>query len=313
MIHFAWPWMLLFIPLPWLVGHRSRQQTREEVVFVPVPTTAKQSRSFISPKRWTVLIWLLLVLAAMRPEWLGVPQPVRPEGRPLLLAVDLSGSMATRDMDGQQTRLQVVQRVAGQFLSQRQGDQVGLIVFGTHPYLQAPMTLDLHTVTTMLNESLVGEAGSQTAIGDAIGFAIRHMKEHAQTTHERPVLILLTDGGNDAGLMPPVDAATIAAREGLRIYTIGVGAAVHQGFFGTTGNTDLDEASLKSIAAKTGGLYFRATDAHALQEIYKKINQLEPVSGQTQWFRPRTEMFLWPLALAWVLWMYLILWRRQRA
>ncbi len=312
MIHFAWPWMILLAPLPWLMGRQSPPNSQEEIVFVPVTTPTRHSSPLIASQSWSLLIWFLLILAATRPEWLGTPQPVRPEGRPLLLAIDLSGSMATRDMDGQQTRLQVVQRVAGQFLSQRQGDQVGLIVFGTRPYLQAPMTMDLPAVTKLLDEAIIGEAGSQTAIGDAIGFAIRQMKEHTENTHERPVLILLTDGGNDAGLMPPDDAASIAAREGLRIYTIGVGAAVHQGFFGTTGNTDLDETSLKSIAAKTGGLYFRATDAHALQAIYQKINQLEPVSGLTQWFRPRTEMFMWPLAWAWALWLFQILAQRNR-
>jgi Ca-activated chloride channel family protein len=243
------------------------------------------------------LVWLLLVGAAVRPQWLGQPEPVPSTGRRLLLAVDTSGSMASQDMAGGYTRLQVVQAVAGQFIRHRQGDQVGLELFGTRPYMQAPLTADLDTVGQFLRESMIGVAGPQTAIGDAIGLALKRLKD----AQERPgakgemVLILLTDGGNNAG-MDPIQAAKAAAAAGLRIYTIGVGAAVDDD--AGPGNGDLDEDTLRSIARLTGGEYFRATDANALQDVYAQIDRLEPGAGQAQWYRPSSEWFPWPLALA---------------
>jgi len=252
------------------------------------------------------LIWLLLLLAASRPQWLGPPQPVPITARRVMLAVDVSGSMAIQDMAGGQSRLQVVQEVAGRFIDGRQGDQVGLILFGTQPYLQAPLTVDLATVHQFLNEAVPGVAGPQTAIGDAIGLAIKRLRADREAgdgaasealggVARRPVLVLLTDGGNDAGVMAPEQAARMAAQMGLRIYTMGVGAAAGTE---TAGNTDLDEHALKQIAAITGGEYFRATDGDALQAVYQQINELEPAAAQQQWLRPATEWFTWPLALA---------------
>jgi Ca-activated chloride channel family protein len=147
---------------------------------------------------------------------------------------------------------------------------------------------------------MIGVAGPETAIGDAIGLAIKRLKDDPSYTvkNSNMVLILLTDGGNNAGMMPPLEAAKLAAQNGLRIYTIGVGAAVQQGIFGDSGNTDLDEETLQSIAKITGGEYFRANDADALQQVYAQINALEPAAGHPQWYRPSTEWFFWPLGLA---------------
>jgi len=264
---------------------------------------------------WFALIWLLLLVAASRPQWLGPPQPVPTTGRRVMLAVDVSGSMATQDMAGGESRLQVVQQVAGRFIDGRYGDQVGLILFGTQPYLQAPLTKDLATVHQFLDEAVVGVAGPQTAIGDAIGLAIKRLRaDHgldaggtdgdADSSAQggmvrRSILVLLTDGGNDAGVMSPEQAARLAAQLGLRIYTIGVGAAPGMDAFGlTSGNTDLDEHTLRQIAAITGGRYFRATDTDALQAVYHQIDELEPAAAQQQWLRPAAEWFTWPLALA---------------
>jgi Ca-activated chloride channel family protein len=217
-----------------------------------------------------------------------------------MLAVDVSGSMATEDMAGGASRLRVVQSVAGRFIDRRNGDRVGLILFGTQPYLQAPLTADLSTVHRFLNEAVVGVAGTETAIGDAIGLAIKRLR--AESTNEsahQTVLVLLTDGENDAGAMPPLQAAKLAADSGLRIYTIGVGADPGSGFFGLGGgNSDLDEDTLKEIAKATGGQYFRAADASALQEVYHEIDRLEPAAGTQQWLRPADEWFTWPLAAA---------------
>jgi Ca-activated chloride channel family protein len=211
--------------------------------------------------------------------------------------------MATEDMAGGATRLRVVQSVAGRFIDGRHGDRVGLILFGTQPYLQAPLTSDLATVHRFLREAVVGVAGTETAIGDAIGLAIKRLRAEAGTgpapAPGQTVLILLTDGENDAGVMPPQEAARLAAQAGLRIYTIGVGAAPESGFFGMGGgNTDLDEDTLKAIAKATGGEYFRATDAAALQGVYREIDRLEPAAGTQQWLRSTDEWFTWPLSIA---------------
>lgn len=217
-----------------------------------------------------------------------------------MLAVDVSGSMATQDMAGDASRLDVVQAVAGEFIRHRRGDQVGLILFGTRPYLQAPLTADLATVGQFLQQSVVGIAGTQTALGDTIGLAIKRLRDESAGKGKpgEMVLILLTDGGSNAGLMEPLEAAKMAAEAGLRIYTIGVGAAAQQGFFGANGNNELDEDTLKSIAGITHGEYFRAADANALGKVYARIDRLEPSAGREQWYRPHSEWFMWPLALA---------------
>jgi Ca-activated chloride channel family protein len=309
MIHLAWPWMALLLPLPWL--HyllRTPAEPGGSTVFVPMAATLTAASSETTKRsRWGRLIftaiWLFLVAAAMRPQWLGDPEPVPTTGRRLMLAIDVSGSMATEDMAGGMSRLRVVQEVAGRFVAGRHGDRVGLILFGTQPYLQAPLTADLTTVHRFLNEAMVGVAGTQTAIGDAIGLAIKRLRAEADEGHAaapgQTVLVLLTDGENDAGAMPPLEAARLAAQSGLKIYTIGVGAAPEDSVFGMNpGNSDLDEDSLKAIAKATGGEYFRATDANALQAVYHQIDRLEPAAGNQQWLRPADEWFTWPLAVA---------------
>lgn len=308
MFHFAWPWMALLLPLPWVLYRvRRPAEPRGAALYLPfaadvagtgagAPTASRANMALLG------CIWVLLVLAAMRPQWLGAPLPLATSGRQIILAIDCSGSMATRDMAGGESRLQVVQRVAGQFIDARKGDQIGLILFGTRPYLQAPLTTDLATVHRFLDQAVVGIAGPETAIGDAIGLAIKTLREndrHIGVGHRRqPVMILLTDGGNNTGVLPPIEAARLAAQTGLRIFTIGVGAAVHRTFFGVSGNTSLNVKLLKRIARITGGEYFRATDPDALSAVYRKINRLEPVAGDKQWLRPAAEWFALPLSLA---------------
>jgi Ca-activated chloride channel homolog len=318
MIHLAWPWLALLLPLPWLVYVlRSPTESRGVALFVPMAATLATQSTNTARGSWSArviftIIWLLLVAAAVRPQWLGEPQPVPTTGRRLMLAIDTSGSMATEDMAGGASRLRVVQSVAGRFIDGRHGDRVGLILFGTEPYLQAPLTADLTTVHRFLNEALVGVAGTQTAIGDAIGLAIKRLRAEGNgngpaagaagavgAAARQTVLVLLTDGENDAGAMPPLEAAGLAAQAGLRIYTIGVGAAPESRMFGmSAGNTDLDEDTLKAIAKATGGEYFRATDANALHAVYSRIDRLEPAAGNQQWLRPADEWFTWPLAAA---------------
>jgi len=311
MIHFAWPWLVLLAPLPWLhYRARSPAEPRGAAVFLPfltaLPASAAKAPSSGRAARFIFAsLWLLLLVAAMRPQWLGDPEPVPTTGRKLLLAVDVSGSMATPDMGGATTRLQAVQEVAGRFIDGRHGDQVGLILFGTQPYLQAPLTPDLQTVHRFLDEAVVGVAGPETAIGDAIGLALKRIKAAQDSSDARAtsapretMMVLLTDGESNAGAMPPLEAARLAAEAGLRIYTIGVGAIPQAGFFGTLGNNDLDEDTLKSIAKITGGEYFRAGDAQMLKTVYRRIDELEPAAGREQWYRPADEWFMAPLSLA---------------
>jgi Ca-activated chloride channel homolog len=314
MMHLAWPWMGLLAPLPWLLYRlRRAAEPRGAALFLPYVTALGEASAGTAARHVRpgailfALLWLALVLAAMRPQWLGDPIPLPTSGRRMLLAVDVSGSMAIEDMGGGKSRLQVVQQVAGRFIDGRDGDRIGLILFGTRPYLQAPLTADLPTVHRFLDDAVVGVAGTETAIGDAIGLAIKRLRaeagvDQAARLARQTVLILLTDGQNDAGVMAPLDAARVAAQSGLRIYTIGVGAAAEQSVYGLGGgNTDLDEEALRSIAAATGGAYFRATDATALQAVYRRIDRLEPAVGRQQWLRSVDEWFEWPLTLALVL------------
>jgi Ca-activated chloride channel homolog len=306
MFHLAWPWMALLLPLPWiLLRMRRAAAPGGSALYLPfaasVPMPAATATLPVGVLTLLAAAWALLVLAAMRPQWLGQPLPVPTNGRQIMLAIDCSGSMASQDMGGA-SRLEIVQIIAGRFIEQRQGDQIGLILFGTRPYLQAPLTTDISTVHKFLNEAVVGIAGPQTAIGDAIGLAIKELRRRERTsgapTHQS-VLVLLTDGGNDAGVIPPLEAARLAAQVGLRIFTIGVGAAEQQSLFGlTAGNSDLDVGLLKKIASITGGEFFRATDPQALQAVYRRINELEPTAGHKQWLRPAAEWFTWPLSLA---------------
>jgi len=307
-LEFAWPWLFVVLPLPLLVAWLMPRAAERQGTALRVPFYATFSRVAAAkqspPSRWRLLLaalaWVLLVCAAARPQFVGAPVHLPVTGRDLLLAVDISGSMETEDMQiGRQVtdRLTAVKAVAGNFIDHREGDRLGLILFGDQAYLQTPLTFDRETVHTLLNEAAIGLAGKSTAIGDAIGLAVKRLRERPA---ENRVLILLTDGANTSGSVDPLKAADLAAREGVRIYTIGVGAdeQLVRGFFGTqrVPSTELDEATLRAIAEKTGGQYFRARDIESLQKIYALLDKLEPVSQDEQTFRPIHELYAWPLA-----------------
>jgi Ca-activated chloride channel family protein len=263
------------------------------------------------------LAWLLLVTAAARPEWLGDPVEQGVSGRDLMLAVDLSGSMEIADfmLRGKKVdRLTATQDVAGHFLERRVGDRLGLILFGETAYLQAPLTFDRKTVHTLLDEAVIGLAGDKTAIGDAIGLAVKRLRDNPK---DQRVLILLSDGANTAGTVAPLQAADLAARVGLKVYTIGIGAdeMVVRDLLGShkvNPSQDLDEPTMRGIAEKTGGRYFRARDVEELEGIYRLLDELEPVERDKRYYRPHSELYPWPLAGALVLAMALIL-TTQRA
>jgi Ca-activated chloride channel family protein len=252
------------------------------------------------------LVWLLLVVAAARPQWIGEIESLPVTGRDLLLAVDISGSMDTQDMILKKTavnRLKVVKKVAGEFIQRRHGDRVGLILFGSRAYLQTPLTFDTETTATLLDESEIGLAGRETAIGDAIGLAVKRLRDDAESDR---VLVLLTDGANTSGEVQPLQAAEFAARDGLTVYTVGVGAdeMMVQDFFGSrvvNPSADLDEDTLRTIAERTGGRYFRARDARGLEKIYEILDELEPVESDVEIIRPVDELFYWPMGLAYVI------------
>lgn len=255
--------------------------------------------------------WLLLVIASARPQWLGDPIPQAITGRDLMLAVDLSGSMKERDfiVQGKQLdRLSATKLVATEFIDKRVGDRLGLILFGDNAYLHVPLTFDRKTLQILLTEAFIGMAGERTAIGDAIGLAVKRLRKN-QAEHR--VLILLTDGANTAGVVSPLKAAELAAKEGLKIYTIGIGAdeMIVRSFFGArrvNPSRDLDEETLRAIAEKTDGRYFRARDTKQLSEIYSILNTMEPIEKDQQYFRPKTALYMWPLAAAAILSMLLV-------
>ncbi len=311
MIHFEWPLLILALPLPLLVRWLLPAELPAEQAALKVPFLddfgSGETKVVTQAKQWPLLLaalaWLCLVLACMRPQWMGEPIEQAVSGRDLMLAVDLSGSMEAEDFiveDRRVDRLTATKNVASEFISRRAGDRLGLILFGTQAYLQTPLTFDRATVITLLNESALGLAGENTAIGDAIGLAVKRLRK--QKTESR-VLILLTDGANTAGEVKPLKAAELAADNHLKIYTIGIGAdeMIIRSFFGSrkvNPSSDLDEKTLKAIAEKTGGRYFRARNTEELNKIYQLLDELEPVEKDKQYFRPKTELYHWPLAIA---------------
>ena len=255
------------------------------------------------------LIWFLLLLALAGPRWVGEPQPLAHEGYNIMLALDISGSMDLNDMvvNGRPvTRLNVVKRAAEQFVQARVGDKMGLILFGTHAYLQTPLTYDRHSVLMRLADATVGLAGNTTSIGDALGLAVKRLQK---VPAKGRMIILLTDGVNNSGVLAPLKAAELAQTDGIKVYTIGLGAEVDQRalgglFLNMNVTADLDEGTLKEVAKMTGGRYFRATDSQSLHHIYKLINQMETISQDQSTVRPQHDYYPWPLAFALVLFLY---------
>ncbi|MGR9088545.1 MAG: vWA domain-containing protein [Gammaproteobacteria bacterium] len=314
MIHFEWPWLIAALPLPVLVRWLIPASTPVKQAALKVPFihdfVDAESREANPTDRWPLwlaaIAWLLFIVACTRPQWLGEPIEQAVSGRDLMLAVDLSGSMEAEDFmldNNRVDRLTAAKSVAEDFIERRVGDRIGLILFGSQAYLQTPLTFDRKTVRALLDESAIGLAGDNTAIGDAIGLAVKRLKNRQDNSR---VLILMTDGANTAGEVTPLKAAELAAAHRLKIYTIGIGAdeMMVRSFFGThkvNPSRDLDEKTLISIAKMTGGRYFRARNTDELSYIYLLLDKLEPVAKDKQFFRPRSELFFWPLALAMVL------------
>lgn len=307
MPEFAWPWMALLLPLPWLLRRALRPASIGQAMRLPYPGLQWSVPRVHAPRQGRamlfVLAWLCLVAAAMRPQWVGPPQAQQHSGRAMMIAVDLSLSMRTDDMRLAQrpvSRFGAVVAIAGDFIARRSGDELGLVMFGSNAYLVTPLTYDLDAVRAQLDSARVGLAGTETAIGDAIAVATKRL---AALPQQARVLVLLTDGVNTAGTISPGDAAKAAQAVGVRIYTIGIGATrmTVPDFFGSreiNPSADLDEDMLRSIASGTGGRYFRATDTRELTDAYRTIDALEPMPQRAPTLRPRHEWFRWPLLAA---------------
>lgn len=304
MPEFVWPWVWLLAPLPLLLRRllppAASTEAALRIGFIDeLRELEPRQRSLWQryPVLLPGLIWLLLLCAAARPQ-LTDRMPTLPDsGRDLLLAVDISGSMDYPDMrwgNQQISRLEMVQQLFGRFIDQRLGDRVGLILFGSQAYLQSPLTRDRQTVRRWLEEARIGLAGRDTAIGDAIGLAIKRLH---QSPADRRVLVLITDGANSAGAVHPLSAARLAARAGLTIYTVGI-AGNPAGPAGSNPDVDLDEPLLLEVAQRTGGQYFRASDLQQLQEVSRTLDRLQPAAQMAMVQLQGRVLYPWPLGLA---------------
>lgn len=325
MFNLASPWFLILMPLPLIIRALlpAASPKSSAVLKIPFYDRIQSIKLQLNPANFRLLhkklllpfiIWCLLCIAISGPQWLDAPLEFPQSGRDIMLALDLSGSMQTADMElngSYFSRLSVVKIAARSFIEARKGDRLGLILFGTHAYLQTPLTFDQQTILQMLDDATIGLAGSQTAIGDALGLALKQL---SQAPGDSKAIILLTDGGNNAGSVSPLDAAMMAKQMGIAIYTIGIGAEqlIVQGVFGPQmihPTNDVDEAMLKQIAHVTGGIFFRASNAEELQQIYQQINKLVPVTAASSIFRPIKPLYPWPLGLALFLSVYMFLMR----
>jgi len=325
MFDFHWPWMGALLILPLLarfywqrrLGEDDPQQEGQRTTLLhPHLEQLRQSFQAQRPGRslasrlypWLLwLLWIALVGALMRPQWLTPHTEVQSPGYDLMLAVDTSHSMEALDftVKGQQvTRMQVVKGVVDRFLEARQGDRVGLIIFGSQAFVLSPLTLDRGAVRQLLAGLTPGVAGSGTALGDAIALGTKKLRERPAGSR---VMILMADGDSTHGLFPPPEAAKVAARAGVRIYVIGVGSTeksipiYEDGTLRHRDDLTMDENTLKRIASISRGAYFRATDTLALEEIYRRIDELEKTQSETRTALLPTPLYRWPLSLALVL------------
>ncbi|MCG8312469.1 MAG: VWA domain-containing protein [Pseudomonadales bacterium] len=310
-------WVWLLFPLPWIFrailpkADSSQNALLRTPFYDDVSELAGKKHSSLIRKSLRsrvlmLLCWFSLIAAATNPQYIGAPVTINSEARDLMLAVDISASMDEfHDMrvKGEQVdRLTAVKSVLEEFIQRRNTDRLGLILFGSQAYLQTPLTFDHETLHQLLKEAQIGIAGPRTAIGDAIGLALKRLKDRPS---DSKVLILLTDGANTAGEISPIQAAELAAQKQLKIYTVGVGAdeVVVPGLFGSrfgqrriNPSADLDEGTLEKIAELTGGQYFRARNTDELRRIYELLDDLEPVEADPEVFRPIKSLFYWPLA-----------------
>lgn len=301
---FANIWVVWFFPLPllafWVLPPVRRRSDVAGVPFLERAASASGQKlrkgAWISRRtilQWIFLTfsWLSLLLAVARPQMVGQPEIKVKTARSFVVAADISFSMANRDwVVGSErfTRWEAVKQLLSEFISQREGDRLALIFFGTNAYLQTPFTTDLDVVEWFLEETDVGMAGQMTSIGKAIGFGIRLFEED---TLDQKVMLLLTDGKDGGKGITPSDAAYMAKGDSIKIYTLGIGDPDAPG-------SDLDEATLKNISEITGGRYFRAMDVDELAEAYATLQELEPMEFEEEDYKPVTSLYYYPLVVS---------------
>lgn len=308
MFEFTYLWIFILLPLPLLARYFLNAQKRSYTqIWIPLAQGITNQQTEIRRTQLSAfipwLVWLLLLCALAKPIWFGEPIRLQQESRDMIISLDLSGSMQEVDMplNGKTVdRLTLVKNLLNEFIEQRQGDRLGLILFADHAYLQTPLTFDLKTIRQMVAESEIGLVGTNTAIGESIALSIKRFVENK---NEQRVLILMSDGANSANTLDPIKAAKQAAKNNITIYTIGIGAdeVIRKSFWGkqrVNPSADLDEKTLTEIATLTGGQYFRARSQEDLQKIYQQLNQLEPIESDFLEFRPEKDLFYWPLSLA---------------
>lgn len=320
MLSFEQLWVLLLLPLPWLIrklapAYGSQRRSLQVPFFKALLNEQGQVLQTQTVQRRRKIqvflllsVWLLLLLAAAKPVWLGEPVELREPTRDLLIAVDLSGSMAELDFapEGEQamSRLRGAKQVLSAFSEAREGDRLALMVYGDAPYLQLPFSEDKALFNTLLEESRVRMAGPKTMLGDAIGFAYKHFMEEKQASDawaadRSRVLLLLSDGNDSGSRVPPKEAARLAASAGIKIYPILLGK------LDAVAEQAVDEGQLQSLADITGGRYFHAEDADALTRVSELLDQLEPSRFAVHYYQPSHNLFYWPVLLA-VLLAYLV-------
>jgi len=301
MLQFAWPAVALALALPWLVARLApRAAPLATPLTVPFLDAAQGWSRAAAPRPrlrlvLALLAWAALVSAACRPQWVGTPVGVPASGRSLMLALDVSASMRMAVL-GSEMGLDIMRRTARAFIERRAGDRIGLVVFGSRAYVQAPLTFDLNAVSGMVDEAFIGLAGEGTALGDAIGLGVSRLRA---IPREARVMVLLTDGSSTDGVLPVADAARLARHYGVRLYAIGIGSRVPNP--AQRPGEGLNEPVLRAITTATGGQYFHAGDGRALEGIYAAIDRQEPTTRDARQYRPVDELYAWPLALALVL------------
>lgn len=315
MLTFVWPLIAFLLPIPFVLFLMKKKATEPKVstaLYVPFFKGLKKECQLIQNRLsfWSSLFfflgWITFVIAGMRPVFIGEPIFVQSKQRQLMLVLDVSGSMEEDDFvigNTRISRMDMVKNLSEDFLQKRKGDAVGLTLFGSEPYIYIPLTADVETASKMLSELDVGMAGDQTAIGDALGLAVQTMKD---IKNESKVIVFMSDGNANAGGLSPEQSISLAKKEGVKVYTIGIGSLPYtiNTFFGkrqVNPAAGLDEKTLQKIARQTGGQYFRATTSSDMQAIYNEIDKLEPIDTETQIIYPTKELYFYPLLLALIL------------
>ncbi len=322
MFEFHWPWagVLLLAPLVadrfWPRAERAEERSVEgERVTLLHPHLELLRASYRAREpgkplatrlyRWLLyLFWAALVVALMQPQWLEPHTEVKTAGYDLMLAVDASHSMDALDftVEGRQvSRMSVVKGVMGRFVDAREGDRIGLIIFGSQAYVLSPLSVDRLAARHLLDSVVPSIAGQGTALGDAIALGVKKLRERPPGSR---VMILIADGDNSAGSFSPLESARLAGFQGVRIYVIGVGSneesipILEDGTVKYRTDLTMDEETLQQIARLSGGAYFRATDTHALEEISRRINELEKTEVETRTALIPQPLYRWPLGIA---------------